>query len=89
VEGRVEITGIDQERMQMNANTQTLQEPAAMLKLDQVAGMLNVSTRTVRRLTVRGQLHALAVSARCLRFRRSDVQQYIENLGNGAGEAHA
>lgn len=73
----------------MNVNVPTVADPAAMLKLGQVAGMLNVSTRTVRRLTVRGQLHALAVSARCLRFRRSDVQQYIENLGHGAGEAHA
>lgn len=73
----------------MNANAPTIEDRAAMLKLDDVAGMLNVSTRTVRRLVVRGVLKPVAVSARCLRFRRSDVVQYIENLGGNGQEARA
>jgi len=73
----------------MNANTVTMREPATMLRLGDVAKMLDVSTRTVRRLAVRGKLHALAVSARCMRFRRSDVQQYLDDLDGKGPEAHA
>jgi len=65
----------------MSASAVTLEQPVSMLKLEDVASMLNVSTRTVRRLAVRGILHPLAISARCLRFRRSDVERYIEELG--------
>jgi excisionase family DNA binding protein len=73
----------------MNSNTLTMQEPPAMLKLGEVAEMLKVSTRTVRRLVVRGVLRPLAVSVRCLRFRRSDIVQYLDDLSRKGSEAQA
>ena len=40
----------------MNATPPPMESPDAMLKIDAVAAMLNMSARTVRRLVVRGVL---------------------------------
>jgi excisionase family DNA binding protein len=73
----------------MNANTPPMESPDAMLKIDAVAAMLNVSTRTVRRLAVRGVLLPAPMAPRSLRFRRSRVQAYIDFMERKAQEAHA
>ena len=74
----------------MNSNTLTMQEPPAIMTLGEVADMLRMSTRTARRLVVRGVLRPLAVSARCLRFRRSDIEKYLDDLScKGPPEAQA
>ncbi len=48
-----------------------------LLSIDDVAGLLNVSRKTVYRLISRGELPAMRVGER-LRFRPSEIHEYLE-----------
>ena len=49
-----------------------------LLCVKDVAGLLGVSTQLVMRLVRRGRLVCVRVGDRLLRFRREDVQSYIQ-----------
>jgi predicted site-specific integrase-resolvase len=44
-----------------------------------VAGLLEVSVYTVRRYERQGKLHAVRLSANCVRYRESEVAALIES----------
>jgi excisionase family DNA binding protein len=49
-----------------------------LLTMEQVAGILTCSTKTVRRLTRAGKLQCMVLDKRELRFRREWVDAYID-----------
>ena len=48
-----------------------------------VAAHLNVNERTVRRYVRAGKLQSMHLSRRCVRFRPSDVQQFVQQISEG------
>ena len=54
------------------------------LTISDVADMLKISERTVRRLQGRGELPSYRVGSQ-LRFRRADVERWIESCREAAG----
>jgi excisionase family DNA binding protein len=54
---------------------------SALMTTSEVSAFLNVSDRTVENMRRRGQLPAIKLSNRCLRFRREDV---LKLLGEAA-----
>ena len=51
-----------------------------LLKVGQVAELLNCSTRLVWRLASEGTLARVVLSRRCVRFARRDVEQLVKEL---------
>jgi excisionase family DNA binding protein len=51
----------------------------ALLTVDDVAAMLRISTRTVRRMADSGQMPRPLRLSSCLRFKRSDIDQWIQD----------
>ena len=52
----------------------------ALLTTRQVAEILQVSTRTVRRMNKNGLLHSIKLSARLIRYRADEVDRVIQAL---------
>jgi excisionase family DNA binding protein len=53
----------------------------------EIAAMLGVSRSTVLRLVERGELVPVRLSARCTRYRVSDVEALVARLTGGTPEA--
>jgi len=53
-----------------------------LLRVEEVAHLLGVCTRTVWRLTSSGQLAKPLKIGRCRRWRREDLDDYIRSLGS-------
>ena len=51
-----------------------------MLTVKDIAERWNICTRSVRRMVVRGTLQPVRLSARCIRFRVSDVMNALSHL---------
>ena len=58
------------------------QDPDQFLRVKQVAGLLNVSRRTVERLFESGAIKRRHLSARCAGAIRRDVIAYVERGGS-------
>ena len=51
-----------------------------LLNVDEVAAILKVAKGTVYHMASEGRLPCVRLSARCLRFRESEIWQYIETM---------
>ena len=65
---------------------------STLLRVDEAATILNVSSKTIRRLTARGDLKAVRIG-RLVRIRFSEIESLIarggsHEGGSGAGESH-
>jgi len=58
--------------------------PEPLLKIEQVAERLSLTTRGVEGLVARRVIPALKISRRCLRFRWPDVEAAIEQYRQNA-----
>jgi excisionase family DNA binding protein len=56
----------------------------ALMTTSEVSYLLNVSDRTVENMRRRGQLPAVKLSNRCLRFRRDDVMKLLGDAAKAA-----
>lgn len=54
-------------------------DPSVLLTKEQVAGMLQMSTRTVYRKAMDGEIPAPIKIGRCIRWRRDIMLAWIEN----------
>ncbi len=52
----------------------------SLMKREEVAEYLNVSTKTVRRFEERGQLPRIDLSRTSIRYRPEDVEKLLEEL---------
>lgn len=52
-------------------------ELVPLLSLDDVAGVLGVSRRTIERMVTRGEIPIVRVGPRAIRVRAEDVQEFI------------
>ena len=57
----------------------------ALLSLQDAAEYLGVSTQTVGRLKAAGAIRSVVVKGTLIRYRRSDLDLYIERLPEGQG----
>jgi excisionase family DNA binding protein len=55
-------------------------EVAALLTVKEVAVCWRICTKTVRRMVDRGILQPIRLSARCVRYRASDVEAALARL---------
>lgn len=61
-----------------SANTPTKELSCGLLSRKQVAGLLGVCSATVKRYQARGQLPAVVLNCRLVRYRLPDVEQMIQ-----------
>ena len=54
-----------------------------LLKVMEVAAILGITKGTCYHFASEGRLPCVRLSARCLRFRESDIQRYIDALAEG------
>lgn len=54
--------------------------PPLLLRQDEVAELLQVSTRTVRAMAAAGQIPRVVLSPRATRYRLADVEALVEAL---------
>jgi excisionase family DNA binding protein len=52
--------------------------PGKLMDVREVADFLKLAPGTIYHLVSRGQLPCVRLSARCVRFRRSDIEAWIE-----------
>lgn len=85
VQVRSQFVGINQMRLILSRCLKTLSEPegltAELLKVDEVATMLNISTRTVRRMNSAGELPDMMRVGNSVRWRRDDIEKMIGRVG--------
>jgi excisionase family DNA binding protein len=55
-----------------------VQQKIQLLKAEEIAEMLGLKVQTVYTMARRGELKKVKLSRRCLRFRPSDVERFIE-----------
>jgi excisionase family DNA binding protein len=53
------------------------------LTLAEVAALLQVTTKTVRKLVLLGELRCLRIGRKVMRFRRAWVQAYLDRAAGG------
>jgi excisionase family DNA binding protein len=54
------------------------QQKIRLLTAEDIAAMLSVKVQTVYTMARRGELEKVKLSRKCLRFRASDVERFIE-----------
>lgn len=54
--------------------------PPLLLKVGQVAELLQCSPRLVWRLASEGKLHKVTLGPRCVRFSRIEVEEMVQDL---------
>ena len=64
----------------MTTNNYIQQRPEEYLRQADVAKLLGVTSRTVQNYRAKGLLKGLRVSDKFLRFRRSDVDAFLEKF---------
>jgi predicted site-specific integrase-resolvase len=60
-------------------------EVETLLSARQVAERWNICVKTVRRMTDRGVLHVVRLSARCIRYKASDVASALSRMSGKDG----
>jgi len=56
-----------------------------LLDVADTARVLSISERSVWRLRAKGELPAVKVAGSIVRFRRADVEKYVDGLGGNHG----
>jgi excisionase family DNA binding protein len=50
-----------------------------LMNVEEVAEMIRVSEKTIYQMVYRGTIPAIKVSHKCLRFRRSDIEAWLDS----------